>query len=278
MDPSTQPNDQQQQDRALLDDFQRELVIEMRQRLKAGNLDNADLCKFADKCAVFQKIANDRDKTAIARDRQVDGRERLAVSRERVLVSHQRVSAMYHIARARNDTQLEIAQLRAEAAKSKHRPDHPQRDEDDPLAPFGRKKDGTPYTEAEFDQSLNEAIRGIWGLKPINPKSYMPWEMKRAPDGTLVAPDDPAVTQIRAPSASRKSAVANDGSDNEVSPDSACRLADCSSPDEPIPREPCPSRSDFAIRHSPFAIEPATTGSSSSRSETAPARYPSEDG
>lgn len=185
MDPSIN-SDQFQQDRALLDDFQRELVIEMRQRLKAGDLDNADLCKFADRCIDFQKQANDREKTAIMRDRA-------EISRERIAAYDRRTNASYHIARDRRDTQLEIAERRAEAAKAKYRPDHPQRDEDDDLAPFGRKKDGTPYTEAEFDQSLNEAVRAIWGLKPINPKSYMPWEMKRAPDGTLVAPDDPRV-------------------------------------------------------------------------------------
>jgi hypothetical protein len=250
MNPSIEST-QFQQDRALLDDFQRELVIAMRQRLKAGDLDNNDLCKFADKCAVFQKLANDREKTAIGRDRQVDGRERVVVSRERVVVSHQRVSAMYHIARARNDTQLEIARIRAEAVSARRRPDHPQVDDDDPLAPWGRKKDGTPYTHEEFRASLNEAIRDIWGLKPINPNSYMPWEMRPDPDSTPPLPDRER-DGMRAGSSG-----APDGEDT-----AAARTASA-------------AHDPFVISNSEIAT---TTGSSSNPKETSPARYPSGDG
>ncbi len=152
--------DQFYRDREEIDDLQREIVAKIRERMKADDLSNADLCKFADQCSDFQKLANDREKTAI--------------SRERVMVSERRTSAHYHIARGRNETQLELARLRAETAKARSRPDHPQVDEDDPTAPWGRKKDGEPYTQDEFRDSLNEAIRDIWGLPPISPENKMP--------------------------------------------------------------------------------------------------------
>lgn len=152
--------DQFYRDREELDLLQREIIAKIRERMKADDLTNADLCKFADKCSDFQKLANDREKTAIAR--------------ERTLAYERRTSAHYHIARGRNETQLELARLRAEAAKERTRPDHPRVDEDDPTAPYGRKKDGTPYTQDEFRDSLNEAIRDIWGLPPIDARNQMP--------------------------------------------------------------------------------------------------------
>ena len=107
-------------------------------------------------------------------------------TRDRLVAYERRTDAMYHINQSRNDNRLEIARLRAEVASAKRRPDHPQRDEDDDLAPWGRKKDGTPYTHEEFKKSLNEAIRDIWGLPPVNPNSYMPWEKRPDPDDSPI--------------------------------------------------------------------------------------------
>ncbi|HKQ50633.1 MAG TPA: hypothetical protein VJZ71_21360 [Phycisphaerae bacterium] len=179
--------DREQQDRALLSEAQRVLVGKIiAQSSKAEDL-TEDLVRTYS--------------AAIARFQRID------VARERNDLARRRIDARYTIARAHHDTQLEVARIRAEAAR--RRPNHPQVDEYDDEAPFGRDKDGRPYTEAEFDQSLNQAIRDIWGLKPINPKSYMPWEMKRAPDGRLVAPDDPSVASNDGPATPGEPAAAS---------------------------------------------------------------------
>ena len=168
--------DREQQDRALLDEAQRVLVKKIiEQSSKAEDLTDDQVRIYSAAIARFQRVG---------------------VARDRIDVARRRIDASYTIARAHNDTQLEVARIRAEAAR--RRPDHPQVDEDDPLAPWGRKKDSTPYTHEEFRQSLNEAIRDIWGLKPINPNSYMPWEKRPDSDASLVAPDDPAVAGIPA--------------------------------------------------------------------------------
>ena len=215
--------DREQQDRALLDEAQRVLVKKIiEQSSKAEDLTDDQMRIYSAAIARFQRVGLARDRIDLAR-RQIDAR--------------------YTIARAHNDTQLEVARIRAESAR--RRPDHPQVDEDDDLAPWGRKKDGTPYTHEEFKTSLNEAIRDIWGLKPINPNSYMPWEKR--PDAEDAADD----SSIRTRSAS-------DGTDDA--------------------RAPSPAHDPFVKGNSSFGIDGVSPATSSSPPGTAPARCPSEDG
>jgi len=96
---------------------------------------------------------------------------------QKLVIQRDKIVSARETERDRNATRLEIARIRAETALTKrdrNAADHPQRDDDDPTAPYGRKKDGTAYTPEEFKESLDQAINDIYGLPPINPKSQMP--------------------------------------------------------------------------------------------------------
>ena len=93
--------------------------------------------------------------------------------------------------RQRLDVNLEIARIKAQAAvdaaNARHAPDD-DRDEYTPDAPWGRKKDGTPYTHEEFMVFLRRACRDIWGLDL--PKNYGQHPSHADPTDDDSAPDD----------------------------------------------------------------------------------------
>jgi hypothetical protein len=111
-------------------------------------------------------------------------RDRTAAYRERTEVQRHSAELRAEVGRIH----AEAARTRADAQlkRAKNTPNHPQKNDDDPLAPWGRKDDGTPYTQEEFKTSLNQAIKEIWGLPPVNPRSYLPHELVPGPDGKLV--------------------------------------------------------------------------------------------
>jgi hypothetical protein len=177
------------------------------------------------------------------RDRTAAYRERTEV--QRLAIERRAETARIHAetARTRADAQLK---------RASNTPNHPHTSDDpeDPLAPYGRKENGDAYSEEEFNQSLDQAIKEIWGLPPVNPNSRMPEGWNRARD------DESSI--------SARNASEDPPSAQPTDPDS--------------PRAPSPGKNPFVIRNSPFVIDRATLATSSNPKGTSPARYPSGDG
>jgi hypothetical protein len=77
--------------------------------------------------------------------------------------------AKLEIARERIRAAIEIANIRADAVRAAaearaSRGNRDEWDENDAEAPWGRKKDGTPYTHGEFVAQLGHAVQDIYGI------------------------------------------------------------------------------------------------------------------
>lgn len=84
-----------------------------------------------------------------------------------------KTAAVLELGRAKTAAMLEIgrdklaAMLELAKAKARRRPRRDSDDSDpdpDGPAPYGRKSDGSPYTEAEFRSALDAAVADLYGL------------------------------------------------------------------------------------------------------------------
>jgi hypothetical protein len=122
-------------------------------------------------CALLSRITRDIAGDALSPDQVAQyGQVYAAIFREQV--AREKCRASVEIAKINADSRVQAAQHRP--SRKKRRGD----EEEDLEAPWGRKKDGTPYTHKEFMTTLGMAVKDVYGITlPDNfcdPKPYPP--------------------------------------------------------------------------------------------------------
>ena len=92
--------------------------------------------------------------------------------------------------RRMTEVNIEKAKAQTEAARRSHvEPGPRKREAYGPDAPFGRKADGTPYTEEEYEKGWRQAVREVYGLDL--PANYGREREGKAPTREGEAPAEP---------------------------------------------------------------------------------------